>query len=61
MKHLLVCLYANEVVDIALLQDAPEIAQLYNRLSPEKVAAALWFATTLAEDVGKTDGNNVKQ
>lgn len=61
VKHLLLCLYADQVIDTDLQQDVPSIAQLYEHLSPAKVAAALSFATALAEDVGKTDGNNIKQ
>jgi len=30
-------------------------------LTPEKLSVALWFSATLAEEVGKTDGNNIKQ
>lgn len=43
------------------LQDAPDTSQLVSRLSQEKLSAALWFTTTLAEEVEKVDGNNIKQ
>ncbi len=30
-------------------------------LSAEKAIAVLWFSSSLAEEVGKTDANNIKQ
>ena len=61
IKHVILCLFADEAVSLETLQDAPETSVLVSRLSYEKLSAALWFATTLAEEVGKVDGNNIKQ
>lgn len=61
VKHVILCLFADEAVGIETLQDAPETSLLVSRLSPEKLSAALWFSTTLAEEVEKVDGNNIKQ
>lgn len=58
---MILCLYADEAVSIEALQGAPETDVLVHNLSPEKLSAALWFSTALAEEVGKTDGNNIKQ
>ncbi|ELR10445.1 hypothetical protein VC83_00535 [Pseudogymnoascus destructans] len=60
VKHVILCLFADEAVGIERLQDAPETSQLVSRLSQEKLSAALWFSTTLAEEVEKVDGNNIK-
>ncbi|KFX90214.1 hypothetical protein V490_06567 [Pseudogymnoascus sp. VKM F-3557] len=60
VKHVILCLFADEAVGIETLQDAPETSLLVSRLSPEKLSAALWFSTTLAEEVEKVDGNNIK-
>ena len=46
---------------VEAIQDAPETSLLVSRLSQEKLSAALWFSTTLAEEVEKVDGNNIKQ
>jgi hypothetical protein len=46
---------------IDLLDQAPDTVALAEKLTGEKVLAALWFSTTLAEEVGKTDANHIKQ
>lgn len=61
VKHVILCLFADEAVGIEAIQDAPETSLLVSRLSQEKLSAALWFSTTLAEEVEKVDGNNIKQ
>lgn len=61
VKHLVLCLCADQFVPTADVKNAPELQQLVSQLSPQKVSAALWFTTTLAEEVSKTDGNNIKQ
>lgn len=61
VKHLVLCLCADQFVATTDVKNAPEVQQLVSQLTPQKVLAALWFVTTLAEEVSKTDGNNIKQ
>ena len=61
VKHLVLCLCADQFVATTDVQDAPEVLQLISQLSPQKLSATLWFTTILAEEVSKTDGNNIKQ
>jgi len=51
----------GEVAPIELLDHAPDTVILAGRLTVEKALAALWFSTALAEEVGKTDANHIKQ
>ncbi len=43
------------------LSTSPEVTAMVASLSAEKATAALWFSSSLAEEVGKTDANNIKQ
>ncbi len=61
MKHLVMCLYADEHVDTAAVKEAPGVPHLLSNFTPAKLSAALCFAATLADEIAKTDGNNIKQ
>lgn len=37
-----------------------DIGVMVSTLSVEKARAALWFSSTLADEVGKTDANHIK-
>jgi len=43
------------------LPGAPETAVLVNELSNDKAVAILWFASSLVEEIGKTDSSLMKQ
>lgn len=61
VKHLVLCLCAREYVSQGDIEKSPPVQQLVSQLTPAKALTALWFTQTLAEEVGKTDGNNIKQ
>lgn len=61
IRYLVLCLLAGEAVDIVNVENAPETSLLVQSLAPEDFSAALCFSALLAEEVGKTDGNNIKQ
>jgi hypothetical protein len=61
IKHLMYCLCINEVVPLSALDEAPETTVLVQNISNEKAVALLWFATSLVEEVGKSDSNSMKQ
>ena len=61
IKHLLYCLSSGQIVPYEALDDAPATAVMIQSLSNEKAIAIIWFATTLVEEVGKTDSNSMKQ
>jgi hypothetical protein len=51
----------GEATSTELLDQSPDTGVLVGRLSSTNALAALWFSAALAEEVGKTDGNNIKQ
>ena len=51
----------NDAVSTESLDQNPDILVLMDRLTGEKALAALWFSTAVAEEVGKTDSNNIRQ
>ncbi len=59
-RHLLYCLDSGHSLPVSNLSDAPQTATLVDSLDRSKVRAAMWFASTLVEDVGKTDMNSPK-
>jgi hypothetical protein len=61
IKHLMYCLCTNEALPYNSLDDAPDTATLIQNLSDAKAVAIFWIATTLVEEVGKTDSNSMKQ
>lgn len=61
IKHLTYCLCLGQTVSYEALGDEPNSAVLIQSISNDKAVAILWFATTLVEEVGKTDSNSMKQ
>lgn len=61
MKHLMYCLCMETAAPYDALSEAPESAALATELSNEKSIAILWFASSLVEEVGKTDSSLMKQ
>jgi hypothetical protein len=61
VKHVIYSLSTCEIVPLLALDQAPETSVLLQRLGRDSTMVALWFSTILAEEVGKTDGNNIKQ
>jgi hypothetical protein len=62
IKHLMYCLCIKAPVPYDdSLPGAPETAVLVNELSNDKAIAILWFASSLVEEVGKTDSSLMKQ
>jgi hypothetical protein len=61
IKHLVYCLCANEALPYETLENAPGTAVLVQNLSAPAAVAVFWIAATLAEEVGKTDANSMKQ
>jgi hypothetical protein len=43
------------------MAELAETTLLVGQLSYEKLSVVMWFGEILAEEVGKTDGNNIKQ
>ncbi|KAI9746575.1 MAG: hypothetical protein M1818_000288 [Claussenomyces sp. TS43310] len=60
IKHIIFCLAVNEAVSTNAIENAPETTMLMRSLGTGKALAVLWFSTALAEEVGKTDANNIK-
>jgi hypothetical protein len=62
VPHLLHCLGIGRSVPYTEFQPSPEHSvQIARGLSPAGLQAALWFASALAEDVGKVDMNTPQQ
>lgn len=61
MRHLTYCLFTKTAVPYESLGNAPDMATMIQSLSDEKAIAIFWFASTLVEEVGKTDANSMKQ
>jgi hypothetical protein len=61
LKHLMYSLCNNEARPYTSLDEAPETEILRHSLSDAKAVAVFWVATTLVEEVGKTDSNSMKQ
>jgi hypothetical protein len=43
------------------LHEAPDMQTMIRELPDQKAVAIFWFASTLVEEVGKTDSNSMKQ
>jgi hypothetical protein len=55
------CLCVGRVTPYAALEGAPETSQLIQNMTDKKATIALWFASSLVEEVGKTDSSSIKQ
>ncbi|XMA12621.1 hypothetical protein WAI453_005412 [Rhynchosporium graminicola] len=68
IKHMMLCLYANEALPYAALGSSQDTQALVDAISTtkaensmSKAVALFWFAASLVEEVGKTDSNSMKQ
>ncbi|CZR59294.1 related to KAP122 Member of the karyopherin-beta family, nuclear import [Phialocephala subalpina] len=61
VKHIMYCMCVNEALPYDQLSAAPESSILVQNISNERAVAVFWFASTLVDEVGKMDSNNMKQ
>ncbi|CAL3965652.1 unnamed protein product [Diplocarpon coronariae] len=68
VKHLMLCLFANEALPYSALEGTQETAVLVDTISKSESSTSLsksvvlfWFAATLVEEVAKTDSSSMKQ
>ena len=61
VRHLLCSLYKGDAVPLTSIDQYPATPALVRALNKSQAVAALWFISTLVEDVGKTDSNNIRQ
>lgn len=60
LLHLVACLQQGDTVNEPTIEDsAKAVASIIPTLSAQQLVAVLWFAATLAEDVGKVDSNTL--
>jgi len=55
------CLCANEPVPYESFMATSDTKSLIQNIPDDKALPVLWFATSLVEEVGKTDSNSMKQ
>lgn len=60
LRHFLYSLDLGRATPIEALDDALQTEILVNNLELSKLKVAIWFATSLVEEVGKTDMNSIK-
>ncbi|KAL2017293.1 hypothetical protein VTK56DRAFT_2316 [Thermocarpiscus australiensis] len=60
VRHFVYCLDIGRGAPVESLDDALETDVLISKLGRQKLRAAVWFATSLVEEVGKTDMNAPK-
>ena len=61
VKHLMCCLSDGHATFYSAVEEAAETSQLIENISDEKATIILWFASSLVEEVGKTDSSSMKQ
>lgn len=61
VKHLICCLSDGNATFYSAVEEAAETSQLIENISDEKATIILWFASSLVEEVGKTDSSSMKQ
>jgi hypothetical protein len=60
VRHLVYCLDLGRGAPVDNLDDALSTEILVAKLDRQKLSVAIWFATTLVEEVGKTDMSATK-
>ena len=60
VQHLVYCLDIGRAVPVDDANDATPTAEIIRSLEESKLLAALWFAASFVEDVGKTEMNSQK-
>jgi hypothetical protein len=61
VKHVIYCLCLGQVLPYGTLEESPETTLLIENITSEKATVVLWFASSLVEEVGKTDSSSMKQ
>ena len=61
VRHLLYCFCQNEAMPYQSLAGAPDTPILIAELPHDKAIVLFWFASTLVDEVGKTDSTAMKQ
>jgi hypothetical protein len=61
VRHLICSLYKGDAVPLTSMDQYPATADLVRALNRPQAVAALWFLSTLVEEVGKTDSNSIRQ
>ena len=61
VKHLMYCLCSGLATPYRNLEDSPEDLIQVHTLTPDQAIIVFWFASSLVEEVGKTDSNSMKQ
>ncbi|KAK0673919.1 putative importin [Cercophora samala] len=60
VRHFIYCLDIGRGVPVENLDDALSTEILVGNLDSQKLKVAIWFVTSLVEEVGKTDMNSIK-
>lgn len=60
LRHFLYSLDLGRATPIEALDDALDTSVIVQNLEASKLKVAIWFATSLVEEVGKTDMNSIK-
>ncbi|KAK3313452.1 armadillo-type protein [Apodospora peruviana] len=60
LRHFIYCLDIGRGAPVEVLDEALQTSLLVGNLEPSKLKVAVWFATSLVEEVGKTDMNSTK-
>ncbi|RDL35074.1 ARM repeat-containing protein [Venustampulla echinocandica] len=61
VKHLMYCLCIKEAIPYEALPDTLDTQALVSDIPNATAMAIFWFASSLVEEVGKTDSNSMKQ
>jgi hypothetical protein len=61
LDHVIACFIANSVVDHAQVLAQDVASYKFSDLSPQQVAASLWFASALIEDVNQLNPDSVQE
>jgi hypothetical protein len=60
LRDVLYCLHVNSIEALEDGKNSPPAEQIIQALTPQKSVVAIWFATSLAEEVEKTDPKSTK-
>jgi hypothetical protein len=60
VRHLICCFGVGDVVPRQNLSRHPSTAELVTNLDPIQLTTALWFSTSLIEEVGKTNSASIQ-
>ena len=60
IRHLVLCMNDGEVIPVTSMDHRPPTSSVVPSLSPNSTLAILWFARTLAEEVGKAYSSSLQ-